>query len=67
MSHRYHELIDAIQLGPLPLGATASVGALIRDAGRARGQGFHEDAFEALSLARAIYAAASVAYAGRRR
>ncbi len=67
MSNRYHELLDAIQLGRLPLGATASVGALIRDASRARGQGLHEDAFEALGVARAIYVAASAAYARRAR
>jgi len=67
MPYRYHELIDAIQLGCLPFGVTAPVGALIRDAGRARGQGLHEDAFQALSVARAIYIAASAAYARRTR
>ncbi len=67
MSHRYHDLIDAIQFGSLPFGVTTPVGALIRNAGRSRGQGLHEDAFQALSVARAIYVAASAAYAGRRR
>ncbi len=63
MSNRYNSLIDAIQFGRLPFKATAPVGALIWNANRARGQGLHEDAFKALGVARAIYVAASAAYA----